>query len=329
MKTGRVVVALIAVAAVALAGALAACSGDSEPETPDSAESTVTEEAESASAAATDESASAAATDESASESESESEAAERSTWGSETSGGELMIGIDDDTTWQEVFDTFTPSELSCIRNAWGNELLASVLDERLMAGIEWFLYRSEAEWLQRLGDLASCLSERAAQDVFIAILVAGFAVDRGEMIGADQQACLRAAVAEFDIGGFVAAAVSCLEAGPFADADALENATRASVGGSVDGALRNNGDFGLFVFEAKEGARYRIDVSLGTLGDSVLTLSDAGGRELDYSDDYADSRASRIEWEAPASGNYYLVVDGYGGDTGSYTLTITVLAWR
>ncbi len=103
--------------------------------------------------------------------------------------------------------------------------------------------------------------------------------------------------------------------------------ATRATVGVAVEGVLHYEDDVDAFVFEAEEGAVYRVDVTLGTLGDSLLTLYDADGWELAFNDDDGDSLASRILWQAPAAGDYYIAVEGYG--LGSYTLTITRFSER
>ena len=53
----------------------------------------------------------------------------------------------------------------------------------------------------------------------------------------------------------------------------------------------------------------------------------DADYWELDYNDDYGDSTASQLVWEAPNSGEYYIAVGGYDIETGDYTLTVTALA--
>ena len=76
------------------------------------------------------------------------------------------------------------------------------------------------------------------------------------------------------------------------------------------------------FRFTAEAGQLYQIDVSLGTLPDSYLELQGSDGWHLASNDDHGDSQASRIVWRAPASGDHYLVVSGYG--TGSYTLTVS-----
>ena len=101
-----------------------------------------------------------------------------------------------------------------------------------------------------------------------------------------------------------------------------IDDATVAAVGADVRGALDYDGDIDYFRFTAEEGQLYQIDVALGTLVDSELELLGADGWRLSYNDDHGDSLASRIVWEAPASGAYHLEVLGYGA--GSYTLTVT-----
>ena len=103
--------------------------------------------------------------------------------------------------------------------------------------------------------------------------------------------------------------------------------ATRATVGEAIEGVLHYVDDVDVFVFEAEEGAVYRVDVTLGTLGDSALALYDPGGLELAFNDDHGDSLASSILWQAQGAGDYYVAVEGYG--EGSYTLTITGFAER
>ena len=84
--------------------------------------------------------------------------------------------------------------------------------------------------------------------------------------------------------------------------ADTLPAATPIMVGGSVGGVVGNFADSDVFAFEAELGVFYEIDVALGSLSDSVATLYDTDGAVLDVSDDYGDSLASRIVWEATYS---------------------------
>ena len=102
-----------------------------------------------------------------------------------------------------------------------------------------------------------------------------------------------------------------------------MEDATPITVGEQIAGELEYNDDFDVFRFTAQEGQLYQIDVALGTLEDSYLEVYDADSTELAYNDDYGESLASRILWEAPESGQFYVAVGGYG--VGAYTLTITV----
>lgn len=103
---------------------------------------------------------------------------------------------------------------------------------------------------------------------------------------------------------------------------DDVDSATAMWYIESLGAMVDHGGDVDYFVFEAVEGEVYQIDVSLGTLGDSTLTLYDADGWLLAHNDNYDDNLASRIVWEAPSSGSFYVAAGGYG--TGSYTLTIS-----
>ena len=129
-------------------------------------------------------------------------------------------------------------------------------------------------------------------------------------------------AVSGWDAAGTYALTIGL--SGGIADdhGDNIGSATAAAVGSYFEAALDYDGDVDYFAFQAEEGERYQIDVDLLTLGDSELTLYDAGGREVAYNDDYGDSLASRIVWEAPSAGEYYIVVSGWGA-AGTYALTI------
>ena len=96
-----------------------------------------------------------------------------------------------------------------------------------------------------------------------------------------------------------------------------------AAVGADVEGVIDYQGDSDYFRFTAEEGQLYQIDVALGSLPNSELRLRGPDG-SLRYNDDHGDSLASRVVWEAPASGDYYLVVEAARFDAGSYTLTVS-----
>ena len=100
-------------------------------------------------------------------------------------------------------------------------------------------------------------------------------------------------------------------------------DATAIRVGADVRGAVDYDDDVDFFRFQAERGQSYQIDVALGTLDDSELVLLDPDGRELAYNDDNGANFGSRLYWEAPSSGERYVVVWGYG--TGTYTLTVSL----
>ena len=102
------------------------------------------------------------------------------------------------------------------------------------------------------------------------------------------------------------------------------EGATAVEVGRSAPGVLDYPDDVDVFVFGALEGTLYEIDVTLGTLADSIVAVYDSDGFELAWDDDYEGSLASRVEWRAPLTGDFYVEVSGYG--EGSYTLAVEVL---
>ena len=100
-------------------------------------------------------------------------------------------------------------------------------------------------------------------------------------------------------------------------------DATAIRVGADVRGAVDYDDDIDFFRFQAERGQSYRIDVALGTLDDSIVDLYDVDWSFLDTNDDYGDTIASRLFWEAPSSGERYVAVYGYG--TGTYTLTVSL----
>ena len=104
---------------------------------------------------------------------------------------------------------------------------------------------------------------------------------------------------------------------------NSADNATPVEIGVAVQGELEYEGDSDFFAFDATAGESYELDVTLGTLQDSVLDLYDADGTWLDGNDDYGNSTASRLLWTAPSTGTYYVRVTDFGSGTGTYTLTI------
>ena len=99
--------------------------------------------------------------------------------------------------------------------------------------------------------------------------------------------------------------------------------ATSILVGTAIVGTIDYAGDVDTVRFTAEAGKTYQIDVMLGSLRDSRITLRDSDGLQEAHNDDYGGTNASRIVWSAPASAEYYIHVEAWSDDTGSYTLTV------
>ena len=105
---------------------------------------------------------------------------------------------------------------------------------------------------------------------------------------------------------------------------DSRSDAAVIAVGVSKAGNIETSGDTDYFSFRAESGRSYRIQTQLGTLSDTVITLYDSGGSRLDRNDNISDdNRASRLEWTAPSSGTYYVRVEAYQSNTGTYGLSL------
>ena len=236
--------------------------------------------------------------------------------------------------------DALSADERACLRewavDADWTALLSAISADNLVGAAAF------------MSDLATCLP-----DLFLSQVLTGAGVELGDL-STDESACLREWAADADwtalfratstddpavppefAAGLIACAPDLLlpslsgeqaipPAGVDDQANGQDETTAATIGEPVPGTLNFAGDADRFVFQADAGQLYQIDVALGTLADSVATLYDAGEAVLASNDDYEDTGASRIVWEAPSTGEYYVVVAGYGANTGSYTFTVT-----
>ena len=184
------------------------------------------------------------------------------------------------------------------------------------------------------LPDLFSC-----APDMFIASILedTGLAL---EDLSEEEATCLREWVTDFDwatlFTGFAEDSLYLFELlecvpdlswsdpGDLPWDQVIEGATPIGIGVAFQGELDLEGAGDYFTFEAEQGEFYQLDVTLGTLEDSVLDLYDADGTWLDSNDDYGETTASRLVWDAPGTGTYYVQVTSFGTGTGTYTLTIS-----
>lgn len=109
-----------------------------------------------------------------------------------------------------------------------------------------------------------------------------------------------------------------------------LENATLVMAPTVAAGELEFPGDADWFQFDATEGNRYRFETALDTLTNSVLRLYDQNGALMELNDDIDAATTqfdSRIDWQAPSDGTYYLSVRGFADQRdGRYQLSIESL---
>jgi hypothetical protein len=96
-----------------------------------------------------------------------------------------------------------------------------------------------------------------------------------------------------------------------------------------IDGVIDGPQDVDVFRFEGQAGQRVTCEVLAARHGsplDSVLTLYDAGGREVASNDDIPGSSDSRLEVTLPRTGSYYLSVmdaNDQGGSMYAYRLVV------
>ena len=114
---------------------------------------------------------------------------------------------------------------------------------------------------------------------------------------------------------------------------DSLSTATSISVGEVVAGAVEDDFDFDYFQFEAVDCREYQIEVVPGTLEYFRIRLYSSFSRSPEgWNNRYADNetRGTNISWDsswvALSSGQYYVAVDGYNENLGTYTLKVTDL---
>ena len=111
------------------------------------------------------------------------------------------MIDVYTDTTWQEVFDTFTASQQSCIRDWLGDDTFESVMQQTVAIG-EGGRELWEGTELWEIA-IASCLDPNTARRLLLSVVVGSIAE---EVPGAwvelseDERECLWERVAEIDV---------------------------------------------------------------------------------------------------------------------------------
>ena len=111
-----------------------------------------------------------------------------------------------------------------------------------------------------------------------------------------------------------------------------VATAVPVGIGSMAIGNITSSGSANYFKVQLVAGQQYTFQTALGTLYDSVLTLLGSDGRTLLAQNDdmAAGTRASKITWQATASGTYYLVVSSYpGSPVGTFLLMTNQLTYR
>ena len=108
---------------------------------------------------------------------------------------------------------------------------------------------------------------------------------------------------------------------------DSSETATTLQVGEYVKSRIDTGQDVDYFVFQAEEGVSYLIESELGDLAAIALTLLDRRG-EIASDDNYRRAgQPTRIDWQPPANGEYWIAANGRGpgweGSTGTYGIVV------
>ena len=108
-----------------------------------------------------------------------------------------------------------------------------------------------------------------------------------------------------------------------FEAGDDFRNAQRIRPGDFVSQHLGSSG-YHFFQFEARIGRTYVIETDAQF--DSFLELYDDSTSYLFADDDGGSGGSSLIQWTAEYSGDHYVIVSSFGGDSGSYDLMLNLL---
>ena len=92
------------------------------------------------------------------------------------------------------------------------------------------------------------------------------------------------------------------------------------TIGSTLDGSLNDTGEY-CYRFTANASQVFTFSVNAEY--DSVISLYDRDGYQLDRDDDSGPGMNPRLTTSLPADGTYYIVVSSYGSATGSYTISL------
>jgi len=135
-----------------------------------------------------------------------------------------------------------------------------------------------------------------------------------------------RGPIAEEEPNGVASVSGTTISDPDFSDAQAVD------LGQAISAAIDPAGDDDAFVISLTAGTTLVVDAETVENGapDTMIAIYDASGAQVAFNDDFT-GRESRLQYEVPADGIYYVLVtawdgDGPDGTTGNYTLSLTSL---
>ena len=109
---------------------------------------------------------------------------------------------------------------------------------------------------------------------------------------------------------------------------DDRSSATPLSIGASTTGMLDYRSDLDFFSFQADGGQRYSVTIQHDSLPPGSLAMYSSSGDYLIRSvrsEVRQTPSGLELRWSPPSSGTYYVSVENFAGESGTYTLTITL----
>ena len=104
---------------------------------------------------------------------------------------------------------------------------------------------------------------------------------------------------------------------------DSLTDPMPVSAGQTLHGDIELPGDIDVFAFAAWGGFEYTLETALDSNRDVMMVLYDTEGRYIAH--DTPGGGGPRLEWTAPADGEYYLEVRGAAyANVGTYSLSLS-----
>ena len=99
------------------------------------------------------------------------------------------------------------------------------------------------------------------------------------------------------------------------------EGAANLPVGQPIEGKVDYGGDLDYLSFQAEAGVLYEIEVAPLTLSGVIGKLTTDGEHPLEV---ITSNNGRGVVWEAPRSGEYFLIVDGNWVETGTYRVEVS-----